>query len=67
MVLSGARKTIHRHRPLIFVEVHSSLLLAQCRALLETDGYRVETIDHDPANALSRDVFQIKATPGASV
>jgi FkbM family methyltransferase len=61
MVLRGARETVRRYRPVIFAEVHSSALLGECRALLEADGYRVDTIDHDPANALSKDVFQIKA------
>jgi FkbM family methyltransferase len=64
MVLRGARETIGRHLPVIFAEVHSSALLTECRALLEADGYRVEIIDHDPANALSTDVFQIMATAG---
>lgn len=63
MVLRGARETIHRYRPVIFAEVHSTTLLIECRALLEAVGYRVDTIDHDPANALSKDVFQIKAEP----
>lgn len=61
MVLRGARETIRRQRPIIFAEVHSSALLSECSSLLEDDGYRVETIDHDPANELSKDVFQIKA------
>jgi FkbM family methyltransferase len=63
MVLKGARETIRRHRPLIFAEVHSSALLTECRTLLEADGYRVSAIDHAPTNTLSKDVFQIKATP----
>ncbi len=67
MVLAGARETIRRHRPMIFAEVHSSALLSECRALLEADGYVIETFDHDPANALAKDVFQIEAKPGALV
>lgn len=63
MVLRGARETIRRYRPVIFAEVHSSALLGECRALLEADGYLVELIDHGPANALAKDVFQIRATP----
>lgn len=65
MVLAGARETLARHRPVIFAEVHSSALLVECTALLEAVGYRVEPIDHDAANALSDDVFQIKATPAS--
>jgi hypothetical protein len=65
MVLRGARETIRRHRPIIFAEVHSAALLSECRALLETDGYRIEMIDPSSANALSKDVVQIKAAPGA--
>lgn len=63
MVLLGARETIRRHRPVIFAEVHSLALLTSCRALLEVEGYCVETIGHDSANALVKDVFQIVARP----
>ena len=61
MVLRGALETIRRHQPVIFAEVHSSSLLAECRDLLEANGYQVEAIDQDRATAVSRDVFQIKA------
>lgn len=63
MVLAGVRDTLRRHRPVIFMEVHSSALLGQCRSLLESEGYRVEPIDQEPGNALAEDVFQIMATP----
>jgi FkbM family methyltransferase len=63
MVLTGARDTIRRHQPVIFAEVHSSALLAECMALLEGEGYRVAPIDQHPVNALSNDVLQIEATP----
>jgi len=63
MVLAGARETIRVFRPIIFTEVHSSALMAACRALLESVGYRIETIDHHPANALAEDVTQIMASP----
>ena len=67
MVLMGARDTIRRYRPVIFAEVHSSTLLAECHAILEGYGYRIDIIDHDPAHALSKDVYQIKATSGFGV
>ena len=63
MVLRGARETIRRHGPVIFAELHSSALLSECRNLLQAAGYGVEMIDLDPASALARDVFQIKAEP----
>lgn len=63
MVLRGARETIRLHHPIIFAEIHSSELLATCRELLDAGGYIVKMIDQDPANALSKDVFQIKAVP----
>jgi FkbM family methyltransferase len=65
MVLRGARETIRRTQPLIFAEVHSSALLAECRVLLAAYGYRIESIDRDPEVARAKDVFQIKASPGA--
>ncbi len=63
MVLSGARETIRRHQPVIFIELHSASLLAQCEGLLKSEGYRVEQIDADPEVARAKDVFQIKASP----
>jgi FkbM family methyltransferase len=65
MVLKGALETLRHHQPTIFAEVHSSGLLSQCQELLEEIGYLVESIDADPIQALSRDVFQIKATHSA--
>jgi FkbM family methyltransferase len=65
MVFKGAIETIRRYHPIIFAEVHSSGLLTQCQNLLEGLGYQVELIDENPVNALSRDVFQIKATARA--
>lgn len=61
LVLKGATATLRDYRPIIFAEVHSSDLLKECKSLLEAIGYRVETIDCDPAKAVLRDVFQIKA------
>jgi hypothetical protein len=66
MVLSGARETIRRHRPVIFAEVHSTSLLEQCRKLLEAEGYAIELIATDPTAACSNDVFQIGAAPSSS-
>jgi Methyltransferase FkbM domain len=63
MVLSGARETIRRHRPVIFAEVHSASLLEQCRKLLEGEGHGIELIDADPEAARGKDVFQIRAAP----
>ena len=63
MVLAGARETITRHRPVIFIEVHSSALLDQCGAFLRNAGYGIEPADADPAAARAKDVFQIMATP----
>ena len=66
MVLLGALQTIRRHRPLLFVEVHSADLLAQCERLLGRDGYCIEHVDEDVAAARVRDVYQIKASPAKS-
>lgn len=63
MVLEGARETIRRHRPVIFVEVHSAALLEKCRQFLKAEDYRIEMIDADPAAARAKDVFQIMASP----
>jgi len=66
MVLAGARETIRRHRPVIFAEVHSPALFMTCKQILEIEGYRIEAIDDDPANAFTKDVVQVKAVPVGS-
>jgi FkbM family methyltransferase len=61
MVLLGARETIRRYRPIIFAEVHSTELLLACKNILESEGYSVVSIDHDPDQAIEKDVFHIMA------
>lgn len=63
MVLAGARKTIRGHQPVIFAEVHSLVLLAECQELLESEGYRIEPAGQDTMRTQAKDVFQIQATP----
>lgn len=65
MVLEGAQETIIRHRPHLFIEVHSSVLLAQCAGILERLGYQYEHISFDQNEAMLRDVFQIVGVPKA--
>jgi FkbM family methyltransferase len=67
MVLSGARETIRRHRPMIFAEMHSASLFEQCRKLLEGERYGIELIGPDPEEACMKEVFQIRAAPAPSV
>ena len=65
MVLTGARATLRQHRPVIFAEVHSAALLAECERLLQGEGYRIEHVDEDADAARAKDVFQIKALPAS--
>lgn len=44
MALRGALDVLGRHRPVIFAEVHSAALLADCERLLAAAGYRIERI-----------------------
>ena len=63
MVLRGAVGVLRRSRPELFIEVHSSALLTDCRNLLESEGYSVLLADPDPLAATARDVFQVYANP----
>lgn len=60
-VLRGALETIRSHHPTMFIEVHSSALLAKCEPFLTAEGYTIQHLDKDPAAAKARDVFQIMA------
>lgn len=62
MVLRGAKALLEVHRPELFIEVHSSSLLAECRNMLQLIGYSVGLIDDDPDAAAARDVFAVHAT-----
>ncbi|MGE5268857.1 MAG: FkbM family methyltransferase [Thiohalocapsa sp.] len=44
MALRGALDVLGRHRPVIFAEVHSAALLADCERLLAAVGYRIDRI-----------------------
>ena len=63
MVLKGAMATLRAHKPVIFAEIHSTQLLAQCGALLGAEGYTIEHLDADVETARAKDVFQIMASP----
>ena len=65
MVLNGAMSVLRSARPELFLEVHSSALLDECREILEGEGYRLISLDRDPGAAKARDVFQIHARPEA--
>lgn len=45
-VLFGARRTLAVHRPDLLIEFHSPALHDSCETLLETYGYRCETVRH---------------------
>ena len=63
MVLSGALNTLRRYRPVIFIEVHSSHLLENCKKLLAAEGYWISFADANPELARAKDIFQIQACP----
>ena len=63
MVLKGALGLLRDSRPELFIEIHSSALLAECLGLLEMEGYSVLQADPDPVAAAARDVFQVHAKP----
>jgi len=45
LVLEGARELLHRHKPLLLVEVHHIRLMFNLRPLLEDFGYRLKLAD----------------------
>jgi len=44
MLLRGARNLLAKHRPKLFMEVHSSELARDCRAFLEQLGYEIRVL-----------------------
>lgn len=54
-VLRGARGIIERHRPRVFLSVHSEALREECVAFLEERGYRCDPLDAELAAATELD------------
>ena len=46
-VIFGALEVLRKYRPLIFAEVHSSILLSECSDLLGNVGYGISAIDNE--------------------
>ncbi|MEL6977675.1 MAG: FkbM family methyltransferase [Pseudomonadota bacterium] len=59
--LTGAAALIERAKPAIFLEAHSGALRRDCEAFLTERGYRIKSLDEDPAAARRRDVHQLSA------
>lgn len=60
-VLSGAGETLARHRPVLFIEVHSHGLMQSCTEILSGHGYTVSAIGPDAEGAGG--VMQVVARP----
>lgn len=45
LVLQGSRMLLAKHRPALFLEIHSLQLARDCRTLLEAAGYDVEVLE----------------------
>ena len=58
-VLDGARETLRRHRPVIFLSTHGTEVHRACLALLRGLGYRVEPILGGDVDAAT----EVLATP----
>jgi FkbM family methyltransferase len=43
-VLKGAKATLNKHRPTVFLEFHSRQLGTACRALLQNHGYQIKAV-----------------------
>jgi FkbM family methyltransferase len=61
--LRGAEQTLRAHKPRLFIEVHSSELARDCRALLETHGYQltVTPLGDNPESKAVRDRWYFSA------
>jgi FkbM family methyltransferase len=46
-VLQGAKDTLQKNRPLLFIEAHSRTLAADCTKLLADSGYRVGVLEKE--------------------
>jgi FkbM family methyltransferase len=64
-VLQGAKNTLLKNKPLLFIEAHSKLLAAECTTLLEGLDYRVSVFEDEPGReqSASLDVCHLVATP----
>jgi FkbM family methyltransferase len=62
-VLRGAIEVLRKYKPVIFAEIHSSMLLRECTNLLRESGYVVTVIDKDVEGARRRAIFQVRADP----
>ncbi|MGH6923672.1 MAG: FkbM family methyltransferase [Propylenella sp.] len=61
LVLRGAANVLKRHAPIVFAEVHTPALLAECGSLLSEAGYRVALIGPG-FGAAGGDPVHIRAT-----
>lgn len=64
--LRGAVTLLDAHRPVLFMEVHSSELMQACSEILAPLGYGITSLDRDVKAAQRRDVFQVVARVAAA-
>lgn len=62
LVLRGAHETLRRHRPIVFAEIHSAALFAECSRLLSDLGYTIELIGPSGPSDGSDAPVHIRAT-----
>lgn len=62
LALQGARNMLRRAHPQIFLSTHSGKVHRDCLGLLESLGYRVESLDGRAAER-SRDILAVSSSP----
>jgi len=62
-VLEGARLTLERHRPIVFVAFHGEHQQVTCRQILESVGYELFTLNGRTFAFSPTDVDEVYAVP----
>ncbi len=55
--LEGGRETIRKHRPVLYIEIHSEFCAVMCLDFLNSEGYRYEILHEEEDNRIMIKAF----------